>query len=244
MVILKNILTELCNIIKDILDRFFPTGLSNFEYNKRYWNKCVRVERSRIERFGDDWAKPSDVERIIEEYIYPFITKESIVAEIGSGVARVASKVADKTKEFYCFDISYRLLEKAKIALAAYPHVSYVLLDRPQFPTEFTGKFDFVYAFDVFVHLDLHTMWKYFKEINIILKKGGRAFIHTTNLKSPGGWEQFSSQKVYSPETHYFVSPEIIGILAQHSNLKIIKSSTVDPNNMYLNKSYMVILEK
>lgn len=256
-IIIKKSITSLKNILK----RPLSSDLSNFEFNRelweRYakdWNKYkVRVENPKISEqkrksylnyIGDEWGRVSDIEKIVEEYIYPYITNESIVAEIGTGGARIASKVVDRTKEFYCFDISSKLLKIAKSVLANYSHVKYILLNQPKFPPELAGKFDFVYSFDVFVHLDLHTIWRYLNEIRRILKKGGKAFIHTTNLKAPDGWKRFSKQIAYSPATHYFISPEIFNILAQHSTLKIIKTSSIDSSNFYLNRDYLAILEK
>lgn len=252
---MKNILRKLYYFLKSVQEKPIPSDFSNFEYNRELWNRyakrwnktkvyCEKEKRSHIKHIGDEWGTVSDVEKIVDEYIYPFITKESVVAEIGVGGARVALKVVDRSREFYCFDISSEMLRRAKAVLGDYSHVRYVFLDQPQFPNRFVGKFDFVYSFDVFVHLDLHTMWKYFKGINDILKNGGRAFIHTTNLNAPDGWKRFSNQKDYCVEGHYFVSPEIIDILAQHSSLRIIKRSTIDPDNFYLNRDYLVVLEK
>ncbi len=257
---IKNILRKTYHFIKSIL-RPAPSKLPNFDYNKGLWNRyakgwnkkkvCIQntdigdEERgSYLKYLGDEWGRIADVEKIIAEYIYPFITKESVVAEIGVGGARIASRVVDRTKEFYCFDISSEMLKRAKAVLANYSRVSYVLLEQPKFPDKFVGKFDFVYSFDVFVHLDLHSMWRYFNEIKIILKERGKAFIHTSNLKAPDGWKRFSSQKAYTVEGHYFVSPEIIDILVQLSNLRIIKTSAIDTTNFYLNRDYLVVLEK
>jgi hypothetical protein len=59
----------------------------------------------------------------------------------------------------------------------------------------FSGR----YSFDVMVHIDLHTIWKYLLEIRRVLKdETGRAFISTANLEAPGGWERFTKQKEYS----------------------------------------------
>jgi ubiquinone/menaquinone biosynthesis C-methylase UbiE len=243
------------------LEKPLPSKSSNFEYNQVFWNRHAKswdktrdpVENPDIPEYervnyinylGDEWGKVSDVSQIVTEYIYPYISKESIVAEIGVGGGRIASKVADKTKEFHCFDISSEMLKRAKSVLSKYSNIHYILLNRPKLPDRYEGYFDFVYSFDVFVHLDLHTMWKYFCEIKRTLKNGGKAFIHTTNLKTPGGWKRFSSQKEYSPEYHYFISPEIVQLLAQHCDFEIIKTSCVDPNNTYFYRDYLAILQK
>jgi SAM-dependent methyltransferase len=260
---LKNVLRKPYHLIKKVIrpERPMPPKWSNFNYNKTYWDRYAKTwnkfrdpvdnpevaenhRETYIKYLGDEWGKVSDVEKVVEEYIYPSITKESVIAEIGVGGGRIAAKVADRPMELVCFDISAEMIKKAKSAISSSLNVSYVLLEKPKFPEKYSGYFDFIYSFDVFVHLDLHTMWKYFTEIHNALKAGGKAFIHTTNLKSPGGWERFASQEDYDPQYHYFISPEIVDILAQHSNFRIVKSSKINSNNFYLYRDYLVILEK
>ena len=259
--LVKDSLRKPYHSIKEIL-RPMPSNLLNFEHNRELWNRYARswnkatvpidvVEEVRendrqsyLQHLGDEWGRPRDVDRIVADYIYPYISEESIVAEIGSGGGRIASRVAGRTRELYCFDIAAEMLKRAKAALRSHSNVHYILLDQPKFPDRFAGKFDFLYSFDVFVHLDLHTIWKYFNEIRTVLREGGKAFVHTTNLKAPKGWEWFSSQDTYSVGGGYFVCPEIIDVLAQHSNLRIVKRSSIDPSNFYLGRDYLVVLEK
>ena len=57
-------------------------------------------------------------------------------------------------------------------------------------------------------------------------------------------WERFSAQESYSVEGHYFVTPELVHVLAERSGLRPIKRSCVDPANFYFNRDYLVVLEK
>ena len=43
---------------------------------------------------------------------------------------------------------------------------------------------------------------------------------------------------------HYFISPEIVDILAERAELTIIKKSSVDEDNFYLNRDYLFVVEK
>lgn len=193
---------------------------------------------------GDEWGRKQDVCRVVEEYIDPYVTSDSIVGEIGSGGGRVSVQVAPKVKELHCFDLSSEMLKRAGKALIAYPHVHFHLLTIPRLGAELRNSFDFIYSFDVFVHLDLLTIWQYFCEISSSLKPGGRAFLHTTNLAAAAGWENFCAPRANDPTDHQFISPEIIDIFAYRSGLQIIKRSTIDPANFYLNRDYLFVLEK
>lgn len=243
--------------------------MSNVEKNRRLWDEyarkwsreSVRLDSGRaqpivpkkeqeayvaahINLLGDEWGRPSEVAQVIGEFIYPFIDAKSVVAEIGVGGGRIASKVAGRVRRFVAFDISTEMLKRAKKALRNHSNVEYVLLDEPVFDDRFHDTFDFVYSFDVFVHVDLHVMWRYFLEIGKLLKSGGKAFVHTANLLAPDGWARFAGQKKATVGGHYFVSPEIVHILASRGGFKIVKSSTPDPGNVYLNRDYLVVLQK
>ncbi|MDQ6839647.1 MAG: class I SAM-dependent methyltransferase [Actinomycetota bacterium] len=64
-----------------------------------------------------------------------------------------------------------------------------------------------MYSFDVFVHLDLHVQWSYIKEIERMLKPGGKVFIHTADLTTSAGWNRFVRQSGYRVEGFYFMTP-------------------------------------
>ncbi|MEW5820586.1 MAG: class I SAM-dependent methyltransferase [Cyanobacteriota bacterium] len=235
--------------------------LNNIDFNIKLWNsysknwdkKKVFLENPNISEserdnylkyLGDEWGTISDIPPIINEFIYPYITIDSITMEIGTGGGRIATKVVDKVKEFYCIDVSIEMLTRVKTVLNNYTNVNYVLIKEPESLTKLDVKFDFIFSFDVFVHLDLHMIWRYLKVIDKILKDDGVAFLHTTNLKAPDGWERFSKQKEYNPATHYFITPEMIDTLIKHTELEIIKSSNFDKNNLYLNRDYLFVLKK
>ena len=235
--------------------------LDNFEYNRHYWDlyartwnkRTARVENpeigekereSYIRYLGDHWGRLEDLETIVEDYFVPFITSESVVAEIGVGGGRIAARLAGRVGELYCFDIAPAMLDRAREALSAHRNARFVLLEGPDFPDEYRGRFDFLYAFDVLVHFDLHMLWRYLQTFQSLLKPQGKAFIHTANLAAPGGWEYFSGQQAYQVESHYFVSPETVRILSRKAGFSIVKESEVDPGNFYLNRDYLAVLQK
>lgn len=265
--VVKKLKQRVVKIVGRVLEASMPASSANVAYNKVLWNRYARSwnymkrvmpledrevpvsERaSYLKNLGDEWGRSSDIEEIVAHYIYPFVCPESVVGEIGSGGGRIALRVAPRVGQFYCFDISSEMLKKAKAALGASANATYVLLKETVLPSNLKGQLDFIYAFDVFVHLDLHTLWKYFQQIAGVLKSGGKAFIHTTNLRAPDGWKRFISQNEYSVLGHYFISPEIVEIFACHSGLRIIKTSAPVSDgseaNHYLKRDFLVVLEK
>ena len=235
--------------------------LNNIEFNIKLWDsysknwdkKTAYIEdpnitdeerESYLKHLGDEWGTTADIQYITETFIYPYITQDSSVMEIGPGGGRMASKIVDRVNELYCVDVSIEMLKRVKSVLSSYSNVKYVLLKEPESLTALNIQLDYIFAFDVFVHLDLHLIWRYLKVIEILLKKSGVAFIHTTNLKAPGGWERFFKQKEYTPATHYFITPDIIDTLLEHTGLEIIKKSNIETNNLYLNRDYLFVVQK
>jgi SAM-dependent methyltransferase len=230
-----------------------PDPLDNVAYNRNLWDWYARTwkedPRFRVEQadvggatahdlsvLGGEWGTPADLDGVARRFIDPYVDVDAVVGEIGSGGGRVAARVAPKSGRFYCFDISQGMLQQAQRTLTDHANVEYVLLDGPSRPRELDEAFHFLYSFDVFVHLDLHTIWKYVQEVERALRPGGHALLHTANLTAPGGWENFAAQPGYRPETHYFISPEVM--------LTIVKESEPDPSNFYLNRDYLIVLQK
>lgn len=197
---------------------------------------------------GDEWSDTQDLEYVIDHFIHPYLAAPEpvVVAEIGSGGGRVASRVVSSGNvlELHCYDISQEMLKVAQQNMQQkYPNVQYHWLqDATSLPK--CESFDFVYAFDVFVHLDLHTMFRYFKAIYQMLKVGGKAFVSTANLLAPRGFERFEAQSKYTVGGFYFVSPEIVQTLVEKSGLKIVSSGQESMDNIYLSRDYLVVVEK
>ncbi len=244
-------------LIKDILD---VTPNDNVEYNTKIWDEyakkwnpeTIEVENKQIDDnkrkeylqfIGNEWGVLDDVNKIMEEYLLNYLNNNSVVAEIGIGGGRVANIVAPRVKKLYGFDVAKTMLKKASKALSVHENIEYVHLNSSRFPEKFKNMFDAVYSFDVFVHLDLHNIWAYFKEIKKVLKENGKVFIHTANLSTPGGWDRFKVQDRYWAGGFYFITPQTIDILADKAGYRIIKHSEVDKSNFYLNRDYLFVME-
>ena len=238
-------------------DRFLSAHLSNSQYNRLVWgvypllrrvgslagvSKPREAEADRV--LGEEWGTRAWVDEILEQFLFPYVFEESIVGEIGVGGGRIAARVARRVGMLYCFDLSAGMLGKARAALAGFDNTRFVLLKRPTCPPNLLASLDFVYAFDVFVHFDLHTTWEHVRLMRDMLKPGGKALVHVANLKAPLGWERFSQQKGFSVGGLYWLSPEMVAILADRAGFSLVSGSTPDPSNEYLNRDYFAVLEK
>ena len=240
-----------------VLPRF-----SNLSVNRRFWDRYARawdarnpyldVEHEGAEReayiaehiavLGDEWGTPSDVATVLEDFVYPSLQPEHTVVEIGVGGGRIATAVAPVVAKLYGFDISREMLKRAREAVPG--NVELVLLRSPDLPRDLAGRVDFAYAFDVFVHLDLHTQWRYLLQLHDVLKPGGRALVHTTNLRAPRGWDRFAQQRRYDVRGHYFVIPELVDLLAERAGFAVVQRSEPTEDNFYYSRDYLALLER
>jgi SAM-dependent methyltransferase len=247
-----------------LLDRFVLPRLDNEAGNRRLWDAYARDWRSddayldvdlapedarawreeHVRVVGDEWGTPADVDRVLEDFVFPYLRQDMRVAEIGVGGGRIATRVAPRVGELWGFDISRRMLRRAREALGSTDNVRLVRLDDAALPSGLDGRFGFVYSFDVFVHLDLHIQYRYLRQAHELLEPGGRAFVHTANLRAPRGWERFASQPAPSIRGFFFVTPDTVDLLAERAGFEVERRSVVDEGNFYYRRDYAVLLRK
>lgn len=169
----------------------------------------------------------------------------------------------NKVKNYYCMDISSKMLKICESKLKNYTNVKYILLENntinnkpPNLLNSLNNKLnincknsiDFIFGFDAFVHIDLHTQFSYYKNIFDLLKYNKYCFIHTSNLFSKKGWKRFIKQSNYTVQGFYFITPQILNNLLIRIGFVIIKHSNesliYQKNNLYFDRDYMIIARK
>lgn len=240
------------------------SALDNVGYNRRVWDwyadKWSDLDFRRrqlgyegrfdedpgtVPRLGEEWGRPEDARRVVDEWILPYVDGSSVAGEIGTGGGRIARMVAPGVKQFHAFDISSRMIELVRAELADVVDARFHVLDGGHLPDGLDGQFDFLYSFDVFVHLDLHVQWRYLDDVHRLLRPGGRAFVHTANLTTKAGWERFAGQDAYRVEGFYFMTPQAVATLASRAGLRIVDElSGSDDGNFYYERDYFALLEK
>lgn len=251
----------LSNKIRKIITLLTRPPGEKYRHNKAWWDHyaatwdrndvvvddpAVRSMQDRVQMIrilGDEWGNVRDTQEVFKDFIAPYLSQHACVAEIGSGGGRIAAKVVDRVGNLTCYDISQKMLETCRRNLGPRWNVRFVLLRDRGLPAKDSAKYDFIYSFDVFVHFDLHMMWRYFQSIRRCLNEDGKAMLHTSNLANEGGWENFARQERYRVLTHYFVTPQTIEVLARRAGLRIVRESEPSSHNFYYNRDYLCVLE-
>jgi SAM-dependent methyltransferase len=210
-----------------------------------------------LQCLGEEWSDKLSFHQVLEDFFWPNLNDAFVVAELGSGGGRVASRIVTHVGELHCYDISKEMLKKAEAAVIQSlaenqltKPTKFEFLQTPSFPESKSNFYDFVYAFDVFPHVDLHTQWKYYQEFFRVLKPGARAIIHTANLEAPEGWDRFSQQDKYTVGGFYFMVPSMVLTLVKKAGLEVIITSAQTLSaegrngNTYYNRDFMVLVSK
>jgi 2-polyprenyl-3-methyl-5-hydroxy-6-metoxy-1,4-benzoquinol methylase len=215
-----------------------------------------REAKEKLENVGDEWAPAAHTRRVVDEWILGEVSVKTQCCEIGSGGGRIGRMVAPRVSKLQCFDVSAKMLAAAKSALASQENVAFAQIhgDASGADAGFSDKqrhyapqhkhaYDFVYCFDVMVHMDAHAMFRCLKRIRSLLKSDGRAFISTSNLLAPDGFRRFEAQEKYSVGGFYFVTPETVRCLVARAGLRVVRDlGEPDASNTYYHRDYLAVL--
>jgi len=140
--------------------------------------------------------------------LYPrikkFLPAENIL-EIGAGHGCWSEYLLRNCEQLFLNDISENCLNYCRQRFSQNDNVSYYKTEGERLSGIKDNSIDFVFSFDSLVHADIRVMESYITEINRVLKDGGYAFIHHSNLKQYGG-ERYENSHMRDPS----VSAELV----------------------------------
>lgn len=118
------------------------------------------------------------------------------VLELGCGVGRIGSFVAEQCAAWHGVDISPNMVEVARDRLSSLPEgrVRLDALSRTRLEPCADASYDKAYCVAVFIHMDKEDFLIYLRELFRVLKPGGRLFFDHWNLAHPIGWRRFDME--------------------------------------------------
>lgn len=128
----------------------------------------------------DDWKRA-----LVEEFIAPHLEKRKMVLEIGCGHGRWSALFAGNVGKLYLCDIAQPCLEFCRKRFGS--QAEYFWSDGLLSPIA-DASIDFVWCFDVMVHVEPECIGQYVVEISRILKPGAVAILHHAHDNHLGGW--------------------------------------------------------
>jgi len=171
---------------KDILlseneNCFVDLPSHSIESNRRMWNNWDWSDE------GEEWTydvkthKDEDPVKwkttLINEMMLKYIKNESTILEIGPGGGRWTGELQKLAKNLIIADISKKCLDICKKRFKSKTNIKYELIDK-RLDFIQNNTLDFVWSYDVFVHINPSDVERYIKDFERILKIGGNAIIH------------------------------------------------------------------
>ena len=156
---------------------------------------------------GDEWNRQAAAcgvayevwkASLVEHLIAPNVTSTTDVLEIAPGHGRWTEFLAARARRVTAVDLSPSCIEFCRRRFAQARNIDYVITDGTSLPDV---AVDFVWSFDAFVHMDRDVTGAYLKEIARVLRPGGTAIIHHSNVADLAAHVQAKAEGWRAPMT-------------------------------------------
>lgn len=161
------------------------------------------------ETLGEEWGGPEFAERIVAEVAAPYLGADVDALELGCGGGKFSAHLRTRARSLTCADISAAMLARAREHVGS--EASYVHLNGRDFAGVPDASVDFVFSYDVLLHLQPQNVFGYLRDARRILRPGGVFMLHAIDMASPGGSWHFEVQYVQDTWSRPFEHPDRLG---------------------------------
>jgi ubiquinone/menaquinone biosynthesis C-methylase UbiE len=148
------------------------------------------------ETLGEEWGGPEFADRIVE-LVEPYLGGGTDVLELGCGGGKFSRRLAPRCRSLLCTDISAEMIEHTRATLSTRgldENVDYLVLNGVDFSGVPDESADFIFSYDVLLHLPPENVYSYMCDARRVLRDNGVFMLHQVNLASHGGMEHFLKQ--------------------------------------------------
>ena len=176
-------------------------------------------------RLGEEWTLHAKrykgiepdawKQSIINEVMLKYIRGGSVILEIGPGAGRWTETLANMADSLILVDISKKCLDLCKERFKSYDNIKYVLtkgtLDFIQ-----DNSIDYIWSYDVFVHINPKDIRSYLHDMQRILKPQGYSIIHHS-----GQYDTKTREKGFRS----FMTHELFASYVDENRMKLVEQS-------------------
>jgi SAM-dependent methyltransferase len=153
---------------------------ANIKHNRQFWAKYPWPQA------GDEWSAPLGGSRTMwEAIIRPRISAclpAGSVLEIAPGHGRCTQYLLGVCERLTIVDLVPECIDACRRRFGPDAGVTYAVNDGSTLPMVPDASIDFAFTWDSLVHVERDTVCSYVAELGRVLKPGGHAFIHHSNL--------------------------------------------------------------
>jgi SAM-dependent methyltransferase len=141
---------------------------------------------------GDEWSRPwggpaGQWQHVLLPRIADRLPVDTVL-EIGPGYGRWSHFLKDQCRRLVLVDLSPRCIEACRARFGEDPRIDYVVNDGASLSPVEDRSVDFIFSFDTLVHAERDVMLAYLREFQRVLRPGGAAFVHHSNLAAYREW--------------------------------------------------------
>jgi SAM-dependent methyltransferase len=155
--------------------------------------------RRGADTLGEEWGGPEFADRIIE-LVEPYLGAEADVLELGCGGGKFSRRLAPRCHSLLCCDISGEMIGHTRATLSERrlgENVDFAVLNGVDFSGVDDESADFIFSYDVQLHLPPENVFSYMRDARRVLRDNGVFMLHQVNLASHGGMEHFLRQAFF-----------------------------------------------
>lgn len=160
------------------------TGLHTKEANREGWNTYDWSEQ------GEEWtAGPEWRQALIDDVLLANMPDDPTSLEIGPGAGRWTEALLGASRRLVLTDIAEEPIRLCRERFAGRDDIEYHVTDGAGLGPVATGSIDYVWSFDVFVHIAPVDQSGYLRELARVMRPRARAVIHHAGRgATDGGW--------------------------------------------------------
>jgi SAM-dependent methyltransferase len=172
------------------------TGQHTKEANREGWNTYDWSGK------GEEWTPgPEWRQAVIDEVLLanlPASAPEPASLEIGPGAGRWSEALQAASKRLVLADIAEEPIELCRKRFAGADNVEYLVTDGSSLAGIESGSIDYVWSFDVFVHIAPVDQRAYLAELSRVMRPGARGVIHHAGRGGlDGGWRTSMTSELF-----------------------------------------------
>jgi ubiquinone/menaquinone biosynthesis C-methylase UbiE len=152
--------------------------------------------RRGADTLGEEWGGPEFADRIIE-LVEPHLGAEADILELGCGGGKFSQRLAPRCRSLLCSDISAEMIDRTRATLSERglgEKADFTVLNGVDFGGVPDESVDFIFSYDVQLHLPPENVFSYLRDARRVLRDNGVFMMHQVNLASLGGMEHFLKQ--------------------------------------------------
>ncbi|MGH3519515.1 MAG: methyltransferase domain-containing protein [Haloechinothrix sp.] len=169
-------------------------GVNTRDYNRLLWTNYDWSHS------GEEWTPTVEWRQsVIDEVMLPQMPEKPAALEIGPGGGRWTVELQPRSASLILADISPRAIELCRERFGGCDNVSYLVTDGQSLNGVDDESIDFVWSFDVFLHIAPVDQKGYLAELGRVMRPGGVAVIHHPgDGGSAAGWRSAMTVEMFA----------------------------------------------